>query len=295
MAALPPLVRRRVEDVGQAALDRALDQDEDLVLFYQPIHDARSGRILSAEALMRQRRSTGEMREASVIRKAAEKSPGTELVELDALLVRRATAEAARWQAFSPVRLNVNLSPREFEEGDLPALLAGLTEASGIDPRNVNLEITETTYIAHPRRTVAVLDALRELGLSLWLDDFGSGHSSITHLLHFPLAGLKIGGGFIQPLPGNARARAIVRNVIALGHDLGLLVTAEEVERQEQLDLLREFGCDSIQGYLYNRPMRARELESVLRSSPVTPPSDSTAPRARNDLGASRGPSSRSS
>lgn len=284
-----------MDDVGQAALDRALDQDQDLVLFYQPIHDAHSGEILSAEALTRQRRSSGEMREASVIHEAAEKSPGPELVELESLLLRRATADAARWQQWSPVRLNVNLSPREFREGDVAARFASLSKASGIDPLNVNLEITETAYIAHPRQTVAVLDALRELGLSLWLDDFGSGHSSITHLLHFPLAGLKIGGGFIRPLPGNARARAIVGHVIALAHDLGLQVTAEEVENQEQLDLLRELSCDSIQGYLYNRPMSAPELETVLRSRPVTPPSDSVPLRGRNGRGASRGPSSRSS
>lgn len=255
-----------MDSVSQAALDRALDQDEDLVLLYQPIHNTRSRQILSAEALLRQRRSNGEIREASVIHKAAEKSPGNEIVELESLLVSRAACEAARWQQSAPVRLNVNISPREFEKGDVSARLAALAGEAGVDPHRVNLEITETSYIAHPRETVAMLEALRAHGFRLWLDDFGSGHSSITHLLHFPLDGVKIGGAFIRPLPADGRARRIVAHVIALAHDLGLTVTAEEVERQDQLDLLCELECESIQGYLFSRPMRAAELGELLKS-----------------------------
>ena len=175
-------------DIGQQALDRAFVEKEQLLLVYQPIHEARSGAIYGAEALLRQRRRTGEIREASMITEAAEDSGGPELFVLDSMIVKKAYADAASWP--SGIRLNVNLSPREFQEGNVLARLSSLVTSCGIDTKNVNLEITETSYIEHPKETVKILDALDELGVGLWLDDFGTGHSSLTHLQHFPLDGI---------------------------------------------------------------------------------------------------------
>ena len=251
--------------VAKAALDRALDETEDLVLLYQPIHDARTREIYGAEALLRQRRESGELREASIIHEAAEESCGTELFTLDNILVKKAYTDAAAWQAQHPqVRLNVNLSPREFQEGDVMKRVTSLITACGIDTRKVNVELTETSYIDHPEQTMDVLQALKDLGVSLWLDDFGTGHSALTHLQCFPVDGIKLPGAFIQPLPDDSRCRAIVSALLALAHDLGIAVIAEEVERREQLDFLLERKCEYIQGFYFSKPMTVDELRGML-------------------------------
>jgi EAL domain-containing protein (putative c-di-GMP-specific phosphodiesterase class I) len=256
----------RVKDrVGQAALDRALEDKEQLVLLYQPIHDARTRAVYSAEALLRQRRESGELREASIIHETAERGP--ELFALDHYLVQKAYTDAARWQSFAPdVRLNVNLSPRELQEGHVIDRLTALVTSCGINTHAVNIEITETAQIEDPAATADVLVALKELGVSIWLDDFGTGHSSIDHLQLFPLDGIKLPGAFIKPLPDGDRSRIITRNLIQLAHDLGLPVIAEEVERQEQLDYLLELECEYIQGFLFSKPMAVEELERMLRT-----------------------------
>lgn len=254
------------DHVGQAALDRALEDEEQLVLLYQPIYDARTGAIYAAEALLRQRRQTGELREASIIHETAEESCGSELFVLDHILVRKAYTDAARWQSFAPnIRLNMNLSPRELQEGRVIDRLTALVSSCGIDMRKVNIEITETAHIEDLCATEKTLQALKDLGLGLWLDDFGTDHSAIDHLLHFPIDGIKLSGAFVNPLPADHRCRAITRHLIALAHDLGLAVVAEEVERKEQLDFLLEQGCDYIQGFLFNRPMAAEDLERLAR------------------------------
>jgi EAL domain-containing protein (putative c-di-GMP-specific phosphodiesterase class I) len=246
------------DHAGKAALDRALEDDDQLVLLYQPIHDARTGVIYSAEALLRQRRESGELREASIIHEAAEESCGPELFALDHILVRKAYVDAARWQALAPdVRLNVNLSPREFQEGRVLERLTALVQSCGINTERVNIEITETAHIEDLSSVHDILRALKdELGVGIWLDDFGTGHSAIDHLLNFPIDGIKLPGAFIQPLPGDERCRAITRNLLTLAHDLGLAVIAEEIEHKDQLDFLREHGCDYIQGFLFSKPLK---------------------------------------
>jgi EAL domain-containing protein (putative c-di-GMP-specific phosphodiesterase class I) len=252
------------DNVGQAALERALDDEEQLVLLYQPIHDAHSGAIYSAEALLRQRRQTGELREAAIIHETAEESPGPELFALDHILVRKAYTDAARWQASANVRLNVNLSPRELQEGHVLERLTALVTSCGIDTHKVNIEITETAHIDDLKAAEQVLRALKELGVGLWLDDFGTDHSAIDHLLHFPIDGIKLPGAFVRPLPSDQRCSAIARNLLALAHDLGLAVIAEEVERQDQLDFLLEHRCEYIQGFLFSKPMRVEEFRQLL-------------------------------
>lgn len=257
------------DNTAQAALDRALDDQEHLLLVYQPIHDARSGAIRSVEALLRQRRQSGEIREAAIIREAAEESDGPELFMLDHVLVRRACGDAAHWQkSFPGVRLNVNLSPREFQEGNVIDRLTALVTSSGIDVSKVNLEITETSSIEDPEAMLEVLHAMKGLGASLWLDDFGTGHSSLEHVQYFPLDGLKLPGSFVRPLPHDARCAAIVRHVIGLAHDLGLDVVAEEVEKEEQLEFLLELDCDFIQGFFFSKPMTIDALQRALAAVP---------------------------
>ena len=248
------------------ALDRAIDADHQLLLLYQPIHEVRTGSIYAAEALLRQRRASGEIREASVIAEAAEESDGPELYVLDDMIVKQAYTDAARWQAdFPGVRLNVNLSPREFQEGDVLTRLTNLLTSCGIDTRKINLEITETSYIEHPKETMKILDALDDLGVNLWLDDFGTGHSSIAHLQHFTtLDGIKLPGAFMKGVPRDKRCSAIVKSLISLAHELELDVIAEGVEREEQLDVLRELQCEYVQGFLLSKPMSIDAFQATL-------------------------------
>jgi EAL domain-containing protein (putative c-di-GMP-specific phosphodiesterase class I) len=221
--------------------------------------------VYAAEALLRQRRRNGELREATIIHEAAEESCDGELFTLDNFLVKKAYTDAARWQGRHPdVRLNVNLSPRELQEGNVLERLTALVTSCGIDTYKVNLEITETSYIDEPEQTMDVLEALQESGVRLWLDDFGTGHSALTHLQHFPVDGIKLAGAFIEPLPGDRRCRAIVAALVTLAHDLGLAVIAEEVERQDQLDFLLEHRCDYIQGFLFSRPMETEQFAAML-------------------------------
>ena len=243
----------------QAALDRAFEE-KNLVLLYQPIHDATTGAIVAAEALLRQRRESGEIREAGIINEAAEDGP--DLFRLDSWVVHSAYRDAATWP---DIRLNVNLSPREFQEGDVLGRLSSLLTSYGIDAHRINLEITETSYIDSPEETMYVLEAVRKLGIRLWLDDFGTGHSSLEHLQHFPLDGLKIAAQFIRDCISDRRCRVITKAILGMAQELGLQVIAEGVEHREQLDFLREHRCDAIQGFLFSRPMELDDLLRLLR------------------------------
>lgn len=250
----------------QAALDRALAEDETLLLLYQPIHELRGARVVAAEALLRQRRETGEIREAQIITEAAEEAPRVELFALDSILMEKAIRDAARWQARAApdVKLHINLSPREFQEGNVFPRLTGLVSRCGIDRHRLSIEITETSYIDHPDRTLEILVELKRLGVGLWLDDFGTGHSTLTHLQKFPVDGLKIPAEFIADVTRNKRCRAIVRALISVAHEIGMKVIAEGVETEAQRDLLERGGCDYVQGFLYSRPMEVEGLEKFL-------------------------------
>lgn len=255
------------ESTKQAALERAIDDKESLVLFYQPIHELRSRRIIGAEALLRQRRPDGEVRSAHAITAAAEEGSRDDLFMLDSWTLETAYRDAAGWQhdGSPSVRLNVNLSPREFQEGDVMGRLRTLTGGCGIDPKTINLEITETSYIEHPKETMKILEELKTYGLQLWLDDFGTGHSSITHLQHFPLDGIKIPGDFVKHLERDSRCRIIVSALVRMAHDMGFAVIAEGIEREEQLEFLAAQDCDYIQGFLYSKPMPVEEFRALLR------------------------------
>ena len=192
---------------------------------------------------------------------------GPDLFRLDSWTMHRAYADAALWQRDGgpDVHLNVNLSPREFQEGNPMQRLRKLVSSCGNDLRKINIEITEVSFIEHPKQTTHVLDEMKELGLQLWLDDFGTGHSSVEHLLRFPLDGLKVPGTFIARLPSDQRARAITKSMIDLAHELEMTVIAEGIEHRDQLEILRDLRCDYIQGFLFSKPMPLDEFQETLR------------------------------
>lgn len=251
-----------MEDVGRAALERALER-HDLIVHYQPIHDARTRSITAAEALLRQQRASGEIREAGVIAAAAERT--SHLFALGSWMMRTAIADAAAWQRNAPgVTLNVNVSARELLEADVVSRVTDLMAGARIDPRRFAVEITETFYIPEPEVAAAPLRELRASGIGIWLDDFGTRHSALTYLQHFPATGIKIPAEFVATLPNDRRCRSITCALIELAHDLGLQVVAEGIEREEQVDFLLEHDCDAMQGFLLGRPMSADELAQAV-------------------------------
>jgi EAL domain-containing protein (putative c-di-GMP-specific phosphodiesterase class I) len=201
--------------------------------------------------------------------------------------MKRALRDAAKWQhmGIRDVRINVNLSAREFQEGDVSKRLKKLVTGYGAATDQINIEITETSVIDQPKRITRAIDGLRALGVQLWLDDFGTGHSSISHLMHFRLDGVKVPGTFISELAASRRCRAITRSIIDLAHDLHMQVTAEGVEHRDQLAFLREAGCDFIQGFLFSKPMPIEDfIDLITQSSAASPPRGSrrrAGPRGR--------------
>jgi EAL domain-containing protein (putative c-di-GMP-specific phosphodiesterase class I) len=163
--------------------------------------------------------------------------------------------------------VSVNLSMRNLHDRNLPRLVSELLYDTQVAPQRLQLEVTESAIMADPTRAREVLGELRAIGLEVAVDDFGTGHASLSYLKQLPLDVLKIDKSFVRDLAVNTSDRAIVRSTIELGHELGLAVTAEGVEDQAGWDLLDEMGCDMAQGYYLSRPLPAAEFERWLRQS----------------------------
>ena len=158
----------------------------------------------------------------------------------------------------------MNLSARQFADGQLGQRIAGILAASGIEPSRLELELTESILMQDVGGALRMLDALKQLGPSIAIDDFGTGYSSLNYLKQFPIDVLKIDRSFVDGLPEGEQDGQIARAIIAMAHSLGLSVIAEGVENQAQLDFLRDHGCDEVQGFYLGRPVSAAMLkESV--------------------------------
>ncbi len=175
-------------------------------------------------------------------------------------VISRAMAETADWMAGAGFRVAANVSPLQLNREDFAArVLASINELGG-DPRRLELEVTESSLMADPRHASVSLSKLRAAGVSIAIDDFGTGHSSLRMLAGLPIDVLKIDGSFVRDLATNRNHRAIVQTTIGLAAALGMKTVAEGVETFEQLEVLRELGCDAVQGYLVSRPATATDL-----------------------------------
>ena len=247
-------------------LKDAMTEDR-LALHYQPIVDLSTRRPVSAEALLRWRRPDEEGDTPTDLAAAAEHSPV--IFALERWTLERCCGEAASWQqgVLSDLRVNLNLSAREFERARLPRILRMQFERAGLDPRRVTLEVTESSAIHHLDDVARTLEEIKGLGVELWLDDFGTGHSSLLWLSRFPIDGVKIPSDFIVDIPGQERAGVITATVMDLAHRLGLRVVAEGVERDDQVEFLLRHGCDQVQGFLFFGAMPAEELAASLHAA----------------------------
>ena len=245
------------------ALRQALERGE-FVLYYQPKQELASGRVAGVEALLRLNRP-GEGLISPVTFIPVLEESGL-IVEVGAWVLREACRQAKRWlEAGTPLRVAVNLSPRQFETGDIVASVHAALGEAGLDTRWLELEITEGVMMGDVDDVLEKLFSLGRAGLYLSVDDFGTGYSSLSYLKRFPVNGVKIDRAFIRDLQVDANDAAITRAVIAMAHSLGLQVVAEGVETIEQREFLRHHQCDEIQGFLLSRPLPASELTEWLR------------------------------
>jgi diguanylate cyclase (GGDEF)-like protein len=243
-----------------AELRGAIEREE-LELAYQPKVALGDGTLRSVEALIRWPHPTRGLLMPDVFIPLAEH---TGLIRpLTRFVLTAALRQCREWQAAGlDVSVAVNLSARDLLDADLPDQVAALLERFGVDGSKLELELTESTFLADPVRARALLVRLSELGVALAIDDFGSGYSSLGYLKQLPIDVLKIDKSFVMAMDGDADDAAIVRSTIGLARNLGLSVVAEGVETDRVWHELASLGCTLAQGYFVGRPMPAAELEA---------------------------------
>ncbi len=243
----------------ESDLRHALDQQQ-FVLHYQPQFSANGQRLIGAEALLRwQHPRRGLIAPSEFIPVLEELGL---VVDVGDWVLVESCRQMNAWHAAGVrvPKVSVNLSARQFAEGQLGQRIAHILHSSGLSPSCLELELTESILMRDVDETMQVLVGFKQLGLSIAVDDFGTGYSSLNYLKQFPIDVLKIDRSFVDGLPSGEQDAQIARAIIAMAHSLNLAVIAEGVETQEQLDFLREHGCDEVQGYLLGRPMTANQL-----------------------------------
>ena len=241
-------------------LRRALEQQE-LRVYYQPVHDLQTCRLIGVEALVRWEHPLRGLLSPGEFIPIAERT-GL-IAEIDAWVLEHACWQMVQWQA-TGVELSfvaVNISSRLFTRPELFTLVSTVLADTGLDPALLELEVTESTVMDNSQVALEQMHRLRALGLRLAIDDFGTGFSSLLRLKRLPVQKLKIDQGFVAGLPADNDDVAIVRAVIALGQSMGLQVHAEGIEQVEQAQFLLDHDCNLGQGYWFGRPMPAKDLD----------------------------------
>jgi EAL domain-containing protein (putative c-di-GMP-specific phosphodiesterase class I)/AmiR/NasT family two-component response regulator len=245
-----------------AALER-----EEFQVYYQPQVNVQTGKIMSAEALVRW------LHPEKGLISPAEFIPDAEatgfIVQLGEWVLQTACRQMQVWQnaGFSLQQVAVNLSPRQFNQADLSSRVAEILAESGLAPSSLELELTESMMVKDAESAIATLQELKDLGVSISIDDFGTGYSSLSYLTQYPFDVLKIDRCFISNITDGCTNAAIVKAIIEMAHSLCLEVIAEGVETEAERDFLWRYECDAMQGYLFSPPVPAADFEELLLSS----------------------------
>jgi len=244
---------------------QAIDNEE-FVVYYQPLIDLQSGKITGVEALVRWEHPVRGMIPPAKFIPIAEET-GL-IVSLGRWILRQACIKAKQWQTEYPdaqnLVMSVNLSIRQLLEKDIIAQVAAILEETGLKPEHLKLEITETMMLHDTSATIETMTTLQQLGVRLAIDDFGTGYSSMSYLSQLPLNTLKIDRSFINRIGVSDSDEAIIHTLLSLARTLRLSVTCEGIETQEQFTYLKNLGCDTGQGYLMHKPLPAAQIEALL-------------------------------
>ncbi len=248
----------------EAELGRAVEREE-FVLHYQPIVSLRDGSMVGFEALLRWRHPKRGLQRPSAFLTLAEETD--QIVRIDEWVLEEVCRQAKRWEgdhpSATPVRMNVNLSSRQLKGGGLSRTIEETLTRVALKVHTLALDITEGFLLKASADAAGTLDGLKELGIRLELDDFGTGHSSLFYLKDFPVDGVKLDKSFVEGLGGNAADTALVRKIVEMCHTLGLEVLAESIETPEQAALLKDMGCELGQGYYFARPLPSEEFAEL--------------------------------
>jgi diguanylate cyclase (GGDEF)-like protein len=250
-------------------LRQALECNE-FEVWYQPRFEIKTGRLLGAEALVRWRSPDFNLVSPSQFIPLAEDT-GL-IIPLGEWVLRTACEESLRWQRAGehPLSVSVNLSARQFVQADLLSTIERVLAETGMNPRLLELELTESLIMPNAEDTIETLNALKKMGMQISVDDFGTGYSSLSYLKRFPIDTLKIDQSFVRDMDHDADDCALVSAIIAMAHNLKLDVVAEGVEKIEQLKFLQGYNCDYVQGFLFGKPMPAEEFRRLL-DNPISP------------------------
>lgn len=244
-----------------AALREALNNNE-LILYYQPKLRVRDGDITSVESLMRwEHPALGIIQPGKFIPLAEETGL---IMKIGEWAIREACRTAKYWQdeGYQHISVSVNLSTRQFHHPDTPKMIANALRMTGLNPQYLEFEINENTVMDNIELSTAILENIKNTGVKISIDHFGTGYTSITHLKQIPVSAIKIDQTFIRGVPNNPDDCAIVQAIISLAHHLGLEVVAEGVESAEQVMYLSELNCDLVQGYFLSHPQNAQKVVS---------------------------------
>lgn len=249
----------------EAELRQALEREE-LLLHFQPMLNASNGQLLGFEALVRwQHPERGLLYPGAFIDVAEETGL---IIAIDRWVLRKACEQLRKWQDTIPdipeLHMSVNVSGLQIAQPDLLGFISTNLKETGVDPHRLNLEITETNVMENLARTLKVLSAIKELGVHIQVDDFGVGYSSLSYLSRFPMDALKIDQSFVSNMEEDNTNARIVQAIVMMTHGLGIQVVAEGVETRDQLQQLRQMGCEFVQGYLLAHPLDGEKAENLL-------------------------------
>jgi diguanylate cyclase (GGDEF)-like protein len=259
-----PSVDKAKRDLNALSIDlrKAID-DKEFEIYYQAQHSATTRQLIGFEALIRWHHPVRGMVSPADFIPLAEKTGM--IHEIGAWVIRETCLQASRWD--ESIKVAVNVSANQIMRNDLPEIVYDAITRSGIDPKRLELEITESGIVADERHALAILNRIKALGCSIAMDDFGTGFSSLSTFKKFPFDKIKIDRAFISDLATNKQSNAIVNATVGVGRPLNIRVLAEGVEDQEQLTILTELGCDEVQGYYFGRPVPVHEAGNLLRAA----------------------------
>ncbi len=249
-------------------------KNREMVAYYQPKIDLCTGKIIGMEALARWPKSIEKFGGPAEFIPIAEQTGM--IVEMDTLIMEKAckfTKEMKRMfdGRAESLKVSVNLSTKNLDSLDILKNLIAIVGDSGLDPKDVELEVTESVIVRNVESAINILNSLSKHGFSISIDDFGTGYSSLSYLTKFPISMLKIDKSFVDNLAIEPNARAIAKAIVSMAHGINIQAIAEGVENPEQLEFLRGIGCDQLQGYLFSKPLPEDGMMELIRSGRILP------------------------